>query len=60
MVSSITCVRVYIWRALDGESETMDMVMQKQRDTAEALRLVRRLLRNQHVEPETIVTDRRW
>ena len=35
----------------------MDMVVQKRRDTGAALRLLRRLLRNQHVEPETIVTD---
>ena len=35
----------------------MDMIVQKRRDTAAALRLLRRLLRNQHVEPETIVTD---
>ena len=33
------------------------MVVQKQRDTRAALRLMRRLLRNQHVEPETITTD---
>jgi len=33
------------------------MVVQKRRDTAAALKLLRRLLRNQNVEPETIVTD---
>jgi len=37
--------------------EVMDMVVQKRRDTGAALRLLRRLLRNQHVEPETIITD---
>ena len=35
----------------------MGMVVQKQRDTGAALRLLRRLLRNQHVESETITTD---
>ena len=35
----------------------MDMVVQKRRDTGAALRLLRRLLRNQHVEPETIIID---
>ena len=33
------------------------MVVQNRRNTAAALRLLRRLLRNQHVEPESIVTD---
>ncbi len=54
MVSTIAGERVYIWRAVDDEGEVMDMVVQKQRDTGAALRLMRRLLRNQHVEPETI------
>lgn len=31
--------------------------MQKRRDTGAALKLLKRLLRNQHVEPESIVTD---
>jgi transposase-like protein len=57
MVSTINGERVYIWRAVDDEGEVMDMVVQKQRDTKAALRLMRRLLRNQHVEPETITTD---
>jgi putative transposase len=55
-MSTIAGERVYIWRAVD-EGEVMDMVIQKQRDTGTALRLMRRLLRNQHVEPETITTD---
>ena len=58
MVSTIAGERVYIWRAVDDEGEVMDMVVQKQRDTLAALRLMRRLLRNQHVEPKTITTDR--
>ena len=57
MVSTIGGERVYTWRAVDAEGEVMDMLVQKQRDTRAALRLMRRLLRNQHVEPETIVTD---
>src|SRR6201991_5069889 len=57
MVSNIAGERVWIWRAVDDEGEVMDMIVQKQRDTRAALRLLRRLLRNQHVEPEVIVTD---
>ncbi len=33
------------------------MVVQKHRDTGAALRLLQRLLRNQRVKPENIVTD---
>jgi putative transposase len=45
------------WRAVDDEGEVMDMIVQKQRDTGAALRPMRRLLRNQHVEPERVTTD---
>ncbi len=57
MVCKIGGERVFLWRAVDDEGEVMDMVVQKQRDTRAALKLLRRLLRNQHVEPESIVTD---
>jgi putative transposase len=57
MVCNIGGERMYLWRAVDDEGEVMDLVVQKHRDTAAALRLLRRLLRNQHVEPETITTD---
>jgi transposase-like protein len=57
MVCNIGGERMYLWRAVDDEGEVMNLVVQKQRDTAAALRLLRRLLRNQRVEPETITTD---
>lgn len=57
MVCKIGGERMFLWRAVDDEGEVMDMVVQKQRDARAALRLLRRLLRNQHVEPESIVTD---
>jgi len=57
MVCKIGGERMFLWRAVDDEGEVMDMVVQKQRDARAALRLLRRLFRNQHVEPETIVTD---
>ena len=46
-----------LWRAVDDESEVLDIVVQKRRDTRAALKLLKQLLRNQHVEPESIVTD---
>lgn len=57
LVSTIGGERVWIWRAVDDEGEDMDMVVQKRRDAAAALRLLRRLLKKQNVEPQRIVTD---
>jgi len=57
MVSNIAGQRVWIWRAVDDEGEVMDMIVQKRRDANAALRLLRRLLKNQNVEPQRIVTD---
>ncbi len=49
---------MYLWRAVDDEGEVLDLVKQRQRDTDTALKLLKRLLRNQPVAPEAIVTDR--
>lgn len=57
MVSSIAGEHVWIWHAVDDEGEVTDMVVQRWRDAGAALRMLRRLLKNQHVEPEVIVTD---
>lgn len=48
---------MFLWRAVDDEGEVMDMVVQKRRDTRAALKLLKQLLRNQGVEPESVVTD---
>lgn len=57
MVCNINGERVYLWRAVDDEGEVLDLVVQKRRNTGAALKLLKRLLRNQGVEPESIVTD---
>ena len=57
MVCSMNGRRWYLWRAVDDEGEVLDMVMQQERDTGAALRPLKRLLRNQPVAPEAIVTD---
>ena len=49
---------VYLWRAVDDEGTVLDIVVQRQRNTKAALRLLRNLLRNQGVKPTKIVTDR--
>ena len=48
---------MYLWRAVDDEGEVLDLVVQRRRDTEVALRLLKRLLHNQPVEPEAITTD---
>ena len=50
--------RMYLWRAVDGESEVLAVLLQARRDKAAALRLMRKLLRKQGRAPEALVTDR--
>ena len=57
MVVKIGGKRMYLWRAVDDEGEVLDLVVQKRRDTAAALRLLKRLLKNQPIEPRAIITD---
>ena len=49
--------RMYLWRAVDDEGEVLDILVQRRRDTEAVLKLLRRLLHNQPVEPQTITTD---
>ncbi|PZT99109.1 MAG: IS6 family transposase [Brevundimonas sp.] len=49
--------RMYLWRAVDDEGEVLDLVVQRRRDTEAALKLLKRLLRNQPVKPKRITTD---
>ena len=46
-----------LWRAVDDEGELLDMLVQKRRNKAAALKLIRKLLKRQGVRPEVIVTD---
>ena len=57
MVCWIGGKRMYLWRAVDDEGEVLDLVVQRRRDTEAALRLLKSLLHNQPVEPETNATD---
>jgi len=49
---------VYLWRAVDNEGTGLDVVVQRRRNTKAAMRLLRKLLRNQGIKPSRIVTDR--
>src|SRR5258705_13905135 len=43
--------RMYLWRAGDHEGEVIDMLVQRRRDKAAALRLMRKLVRKQGFVP---------
>ena len=57
MVVRIGGERMYLWRAVDDEGELLDVLVQKRRNMAAGLKLLRKLLKNQGVHPEAIVTD---
>jgi transposase-like protein len=47
MVVLIGGQRMYLWRAVDSEGEVLDLLVQKRRDTAAAVKLMRKLLKKQ-------------
>jgi hypothetical protein len=47
-----------LWRAVDSEGEVLDLLVQAKRDTAAALRLMRKLLKKQGYAPDELVTDK--
>jgi transposase-like protein len=57
MIVAIGGQRIYLWRAVDRKGEVLDMLVQKRRNTAAALRLKRKLMKHRAVPPDTIVTD---
>ena len=58
MVVKIGGRRMWLWRAVDDEGEVLDMLVQKRRNKHAALKLLRKLLKNQRIHPETITTDK--
>ena len=57
MVVRINGQPMVLWRAVDSEGEVRDMLVQKRRDNAAALRLLRKRLRRQGIRPAAIVMD---
>ena len=49
---------MHLWRAVDYEGEALDILVQKRRTKVAGLKLLRKLLKNQRVHPETITTDK--
>ena len=50
--------RMYLWRAVDSEGEVLDLLVQRQRDTAPAVKLMRNLMKKQGFAPRVLVTDK--
>lgn len=57
MVVKIRGVRMYLWRVVDDEGKVLDMLVQKRRNKAAAVKILKRLLKNTGIHPEAIVTD---
>jgi transposase-like protein len=58
MVVKIGGRRMYLWRSVDDEGEVLDVLVQRHRNKHAALKLLRKLLKNQGIHPETITTDK--
>jgi transposase-like protein len=58
MVVRIAGKRMYLWRAVGHEGQVLDMLVQRQRDTHAALRLMRKLLKKLGFAPKLLVTDK--
>ena len=50
--------RFWLWRAVDDEGEVLDLLVQRRRDKAAAVKLMRKLLRKQGFAPDVLVTDK--
>ena len=48
----------WLWRAVDEEGEVLDLLVQRRRDKAAAVQLMRKLLKKQGFAPEVLVTDK--
>ena len=55
MVVRIAGERMYLWRAVDDEGEVLDMLVQRRRDSRSALRLIRKLLKEQGFVPKLLL-----
>src|SRR5271166_3178654 len=49
--------QVWLWRAVDDEGEVLDLLVQRRRNKAAAVKLIRRLLKKQGFAPDMLVTD---
>jgi putative transposase len=55
---SIQGEQQYLWRAVDQDGDTLDILVQRQRTKHAAVRFFRRLLKGQGREPRWLITDK--
>ena len=55
---SIRGERHYLWRAIDQDGETLDILVQKRRNSMAAKRFFRKLLKDKQYSPRRIITDK--
>lgn len=48
----------YLWRAVDQDGDTIDILVQKRRDKAAAKRFFRKLLKGHRQSPARMITDK--
>ena len=48
----------YLWRAVDQDGDTIDILVQKRRNKSAAKRFFRKLLKGQHQSPVRMITDK--
>ena len=58
MAVTIAGRQFWPWRAVDDEDEVLDLLVQRRRDKAAAVKLMRKLLKKQGFAPEVLVTDK--
>ena len=58
MAVTIAGRRFWLWRAVDDEGEVLDLLVQRRRDKAAAVKLMRKLLKKQGFAPDVLVTDK--
>jgi transposase-like protein len=58
MAVTIAGRQFWLWRAVDDEGEVLDLLVQRRRDKAAAVKLFRRLLKKQGFAPDVLVADK--
>src|SRR5271165_267849 len=58
MAVTIAGRRFWLWREVDDEGEVLDLLVQRRRDKAAAVKLMRKLLKKQGFAPDVLVTDK--
>ncbi|MBT7613684.1 MAG: IS6 family transposase, partial [Rhodospirillaceae bacterium] len=58
MVVTINGKRYWLWRVVDNEGEVLDFLVQPERNTKSAKKLLNKLLKRQGFAPTKVVTDK--